>query len=972
MKIRDSALAYVAQGWPVLATWRAEKGRCFCPKGASCKSPGKHPRPDINEHGVTEATADPSTVAQWPDDINIGIALGTAAGGAMAFDVDDSDIAQLLLDPNLGLEDQTGVVFTGRRGCHVWFQSTGSTRTFHLRAVDGRRIGEVRGDGAYVVAPPSVSVTGRSYRWMGRRPGDPIPRLERVNDPLLWVQGLLLAVGVDIVPPDLAAREKRPEDPIYITGIPNEMARDERLTRYRMAMNGSVKDNDPDRSGTLYGLTKDLIKVARDVGYPLSAEQLAGILKKYDTEGMGVPKYSQDRYYWDLVVKELPEGRVNGPATPPSRRAQEPVTGIEGDDPSTDTDEAITPTGGAYQPRPDYVWDENDGRLYYQARRSTVTIANFKPTVIEDVEIYYGDGAEKDTERAWRIQFTLKGGRSTEFQLHSRDNTTRSLEAVISRQCPADFRVSAGQYGHLKAALQELSEKTYRPRRAFATTGWVQHGERWVYLLPGCPGGLTAEGFDPTIRLDMEYLPEAVQGTFATFKAFGLGVRSSLTDEERAASWEAFCSLVEAGPVEKTLPIILTILAGPLCGAGVNTVPPLVHVMGRTGSLKTSYSLAAMSLFGTFVESSSIPYSWSSTINSLQALIHRAKDVTILADDYKRSFVSPAQVTRFIQNYADRTGRGRATGEGEAQVTKIPRGVLLSNGEDTWESQASELARTLRVDLIRGDITIERIEVAQRAVREGTLQVFGGDFLTWLAGQVRLLDGEEFDGHRERWYKHLLEMRTTDPIHLRLLRSLSTLLAVGTVVGQFLGDVHGEEARKQFREWVNVALRSMFKGVKESAEEVESLSPFSDFTGILSEALAAGKAALAPIEGISKGRGHIPTKQNADVIGYYDSKGKVLLTRNLSFWWVERQFSTRGQTVPFSWHAVVKESLSESLGRRVRNRRVAVGKETTMLTGILVDISQLLSPKATPADLLKAIDPATKMSMMSIEITDGL
>ena len=61
--IKDSALEYIANGWPVIPLFSVySDGSCFC-ADATCKSAGKHPRPDLAPNAVHSATLDPAVVA---------------------------------------------------------------------------------------------------------------------------------------------------------------------------------------------------------------------------------------------------------------------------------------------------------------------------------------------------------------------------------------------------------------------------------------------------------------------------------------------------------------------------------------------------------------------------------------------------------------------------------------------------------------------------------------------------------------------------------------------------------------------------------------------------------------------------------------------------------------------------------------------------------------------------------------------
>ena len=170
----DAALAYGAAGWAVLpVAGVSPAGECGC--GRSCESPGKHP---ATRHGVHDATTDPVLIGEWwrrSPGANVGIATG-AASGLIVVDVDL---------PKGGRESLQALVATGRqlaptltshtggRGLHLFY---GRSEGVSIPNAVGRLPGlpealpgiDLRGDGGYVVAPPSTHVSGRRYRW-GRR-----------------------------------------------------------------------------------------------------------------------------------------------------------------------------------------------------------------------------------------------------------------------------------------------------------------------------------------------------------------------------------------------------------------------------------------------------------------------------------------------------------------------------------------------------------------------------------------------------------------------------------------------------------------------------------------------------------------------------------------------------------------------------------------------------------------------------------
>jgi len=170
-----SALDYAARGWPVLPLHSVRDGRCTC-NTPDCGSPGKHPR---TLHGLKDATTDAKTVESWwrtwPD-ANIGILTG-APSGLIVLDVDPRHGGDATLDDLLtahGPLPDTVESLTGGGGRHIFFRHPGGT----IKSGAGR-LGaglDVKAEGGYVVTPPSVHVSGKSYQWeLSSDPGEVPP-----------------------------------------------------------------------------------------------------------------------------------------------------------------------------------------------------------------------------------------------------------------------------------------------------------------------------------------------------------------------------------------------------------------------------------------------------------------------------------------------------------------------------------------------------------------------------------------------------------------------------------------------------------------------------------------------------------------------------------------------------------------------------------------------------------------------------
>lgn len=106
--------------------------------------------------------------SRWPT-ANIGIATGAVSGGLVVIDLDvDKDKG---IDGRVTLREweaeheklpnSTWLAITGRGGYHYFYHDTSTVRnrTGIYEGID------IRGDGGYVVAPPSIHPNGNTYEW---------------------------------------------------------------------------------------------------------------------------------------------------------------------------------------------------------------------------------------------------------------------------------------------------------------------------------------------------------------------------------------------------------------------------------------------------------------------------------------------------------------------------------------------------------------------------------------------------------------------------------------------------------------------------------------------------------------------------------------------------------------------------------------------------------------------------------------
>jgi len=158
----EYALYYSSLGWEVFPAHTMRNGHCSC--GKFCKSPGKHP---MTRNGLKDATTDNKTIIKWwkiTPDANIAIRTGKESG-LIALDIDTKsngfDSLDTLENTFSELPDTLTSV-TGSNGNHICFSHPGGKVKTRSNILDGI---DFRGDGGYIIAPPSLHNSGKAYLW---------------------------------------------------------------------------------------------------------------------------------------------------------------------------------------------------------------------------------------------------------------------------------------------------------------------------------------------------------------------------------------------------------------------------------------------------------------------------------------------------------------------------------------------------------------------------------------------------------------------------------------------------------------------------------------------------------------------------------------------------------------------------------------------------------------------------------------
>lgn len=157
-EVLNAALAYAARGWPVIPL----RGKKPC-----------------SPHGVKDAITDPDIITEWWErwpDANVGIACGEKSFDVIDIDGQKGEAALVAWLTGKGIFEEGKVALNSTlisltaKGKHLCFQATGQLKNLVRAAEDV----DIRTDGGYIVAPPSIHPeSGKVYAWAsGHGPDD--------------------------------------------------------------------------------------------------------------------------------------------------------------------------------------------------------------------------------------------------------------------------------------------------------------------------------------------------------------------------------------------------------------------------------------------------------------------------------------------------------------------------------------------------------------------------------------------------------------------------------------------------------------------------------------------------------------------------------------------------------------------------------------------------------------------------------
>jgi hypothetical protein len=465
-------------------------------------------------------------------------------------------------------------------------------------------------------------------------------------------------------------------------------------------------------------------------------------------------------------------------------------------------------------------------------------LANFDARIFE--EVAYDDGAE--VVRAFKLRGRLATGTpltdarvtAAEFGGMSWVASAWGARALVS--------AGAGARDHLRAAIQVLS--TPNERLVFRHTGWRLHEGRWVYLFQG--GGVGADSLtvelDPP--LDRFVLPPAAEDLR---EAVALSLR-----------------LLDAAPPSVSIPLLASTYAAPL--AFITSPDFALWMVGPTGSLKSELAALAQRHFGRF-DRKTLPGSWTSTENALEARLFTVKDAVAVIDDYAPNADSRAQqelekrAQRIIRGIGNRASRGRLRADLSQQPDRPPRGLVICTGEDLPTGHSIQ-ARLVIIEVDRERLNLDVITELQGSGDRLAHAMRG--YIEWLQPAI-----PELKKAMPARLGHLRGELFQIGSHLRQADALAQLRAAFELFLEFAEGVGAIDTVRatELRAKAVVTLRGIGEAQSTALRDLE---PAERFISVLGTLLEQRRVRLVE-------KGQSPRADDVETIGWYDQDFAYLL-----------------------------------------------------------------------------------------------
>ncbi|MDQ0340249.1 uncharacterized protein (DUF927 family) [Caldalkalibacillus uzonensis] len=750
------ALKYASLGWSVIPLQPKDKKPII-------KSWMEYQSKRADEQQIKEWWS------KWPQ-ANIGVVTGSVSG-IVVFDIDGEEGQKSVEENNFKLP-WTAISNTGK-GYHYIFKHPGHEIRNFARRLPGL---DFRGDGGYIVAPPSIHPSGRKYEW-STPPWDTPP----VDMPE-WLDDLTKKKPLGATGP--GATDK--VDPAKVLqGVP-EGERDWTLFRYACRLRAKGYDRAEAEALVMQAAANcdppfpeedALKKVESAWNYEGQESQEAVTLIQSVLEQIQSGKTEPDTVFEDEVLGTLAILKKHEPAEYAKAKTKlkghvnrndlekavnqklakmQKLRVVDPDEPPASLEE-ILPDLPMKELKKPYQWSLNENGIYQETRNGPICACPVP--VLLTKRLHNVDTGEEKVEvafyrdREWKY---ITANRSTVF------NRT-SLISLADRGLP----VSSESSKHLVRYLSDFEAQNLHQLplvRSVSRMGWV--GSR--SFLPGQAGD---------IELDID------QGSGTAAIANGYRAEGSLTE------WKLAMEGIRQYPIARF--ILSAAFAAPLLKM-VNQRVFIVHNWGPSRGGKTASLKAALSVWG---EPEEVMASFNATKVGLERLASFYADLPLGIDERQIAGDRQGFVESLVYLLGMGKGKARGAKKGGLQQFSFWRTIALTTGEEPLSTDSSTAGiKTRAVELYGQPIPNEKVA---SKIHQATKENFGHAGPLFIRKVLEKLDNEpELFKTDYKAIQEKLEEMGQDNISSHLA-AVALVCMADYYVSQWVFDLEEEEAFKE-------------------------------------------------------------------------------------------------------------------------------------------------------------------------------
>lgn len=505
------------------------------------------------------------------------------------------------------------------------------------------------------------------------------------------------------------------------------------------------------------------------------------------------------------------------------------------------------------------------GGLYVNSHFGPLHLANFVPTITEEVTRH--TGAETQKLFTLNVTSSINGAQGTVQVTKAGLKSARdwAYDAIGGRgiiyPCSRDE-------AHVVAAAQFLSLGMVEERTTYAFTGWTEIDGRHVFLTS--TGALGADGMDETTAVDL--------GTEKLNRyALPAPDKRQSVDAVRAS-----LALLDLGPDKVMAPQLCATYRAPLPLQPETTL----WTFGGTGAFKSHIAALFAQHFGPELTVRGFPTGWQSTANAMEGIAFQLANVVMVVDDYVPQAAATKtdlaklneKVERLVRGAANSAGRSRMRVDGTVRPELYPRAQVVCTGEDVPPGQSLQ-ARTNLVEIVKDDVTSDRLTPAQRTADEGVYAQAMAGYVQWLAEQYETAEDwpaqlkAELGEGRDAVAKDVKGHSRAPEAVAGLLLGLRWFLRYARQIGAITQE-----------EWTAIYQRcrtALLDGSAVQSAETKSLSAEAIYLKAIRTALTSGRAYLADLN--SDG---VPPRTEATRWGWAQDDTDRLSARGEKIGWV--------------------------------------------------------------------------------------